>query len=186
MRLAMRHAQLAFRDKEVPIGAVIVEDVSGRVLATSRNRVEASQDPTTHAEMNCIRAATEILENWRLGGCTLYTTLEPCPMCMGTAMAARVSRVVYGASDPRLGAAGGGFLNMPAMEHPFHSIAVQGGVLERESQLLLTRFFRERRREKKRGARATTTGGGGVAIGADAADDKADDFESDSRGYHED
>ena len=102
-RLALRHARHAFREKEVPIDAVIVEDASGHVLATSRNRVEASLDPTTHAEMNCIRTATEILEFWRLGGCTLYTTLEHCPMCMGTAMAARVSRVVYGASDPRLG-----------------------------------------------------------------------------------
>ena len=114
MRLALRHAQHAFREKEVPIGAVVVEDDTGLVLATSRNRVEATQDPTAHAEVNSIRAACGLRNNWRLSGCTLYTTLEPCPMCLSTAMAARVNRVVFGAHDPRLGAAGGGRVSGPA------------------------------------------------------------------------
>jgi len=147
MRLALRHAQHAFREKEVPIGAVVVEDDTGLVLATSRNRVEATQDPTAHAEVNSIRAACGLRNNWRLSGCTLYTTLEPCPMCLSTAMAARVNRVVFGAHDPRLGAAGGGgFLDLPALEHPFHTISVKGGVLQAESQQLMTRFFRAARR----------------------------------------
>lgn len=147
MRLALRHAQHAFREGEVPIGAALVDDATGRVLSTSRNRVEAKQDPTAHAEICCIQAACEIKENWRLNECTLYTTLEPCPMCMGASMGARVKRVVYGASDPRLGSAGGGFLDIPNMKHPFHKIEITGGVLEVESRQLLTRFFRAQRRK---------------------------------------
>jgi tRNA(adenine34) deaminase len=155
MRLALRHAQHAFREKEVPIGAVIVEDCSGLVLASARNCVEGIQDPTAHAEINCIRTACEVRRNWRLSDCTLYTTLEPCPMCMGAINAARIKRVVYGATDERLGATGGGYLDMTATQHPFHSVQLEGGMLAEESVQLMQRFFRNRRQDSLDPLRST-------------------------------
>lgn len=146
MRLALRHAQHAFREKEVPIGAVIT-DSEGRVIATGRNQVEKMQDPTCHAEINCIRAAAAVQNNWRLIGHTLYTTLEPCPMCMGAIQAARIKRVVYGAKDLRLGALGSWIDMAQDKKHPFHDVDIHGGVLENESGALLSRFFLLRRRE---------------------------------------
>ena len=146
MRLALRHAQHAFREKEVPIGAVLI-DIEGRVIATGRNQVEKMQDPTCHAEINCIRAAVAVQSNWRLIGHTLYTTLEPCPMCMGAIQAARIKRVVYGAKDLRLGALGSWIDMTQDNKHPFHDVDVHGGVLENESGALLSRFFTLRRRE---------------------------------------
>ena len=146
MKLALRHAQHAFREGEVPIGAIIV-DSGGTVIASSRNKVEATKDPTAHAEINCIRAAAEYFDNWRLLDCTLYTTLEPCPMCMSTANAARIKKIVFAANDPRLGAAGGGFLNMASdvNPHPFHNVDIHGGIMADDSKQLLQRFFRQKR-----------------------------------------
>lgn len=145
MRLALRHAQHSFREKEVPIGAVIV-DSDGTVLATSRNQVETENDVTAHAELSCIRKATKIKKNWRLTGCTLYSTLEPCPMCMGAIQASRISKVVYGAPDIRMGACGS-WIDLVGSKHPFHDVEVVGGLLHDESSIMLKRFFQMRRRE---------------------------------------
>lgn len=145
MRLALRHAQHSFREKEVPIGAVIV-DKDGTVLATSRNQVETDNDVTSHAEITCIRKAAQIKKNWRLSDCTLYSTLEPCPMCMGAIQASRITKVVYGASDHRMGACGS-WVDLVSAKHPFHTVEVIGGLLKEESGTLLKRFFQIRRRE---------------------------------------
>eukprot|EP01035_Chromulina_nebulosa_P026745 gene26745-35055_t len=156
MSLALRHAQHAFREEEVPVGAIIV-DANNTVIAASRNRVEETSDATAHAEIDCIRRASKYLNNWRLHNCTIYSTLEPCPMCMSALQAARVKRVVYGAKDLRLGACGS-FVNLvnnsriDDTKHPFHSVQVTGGVLADQSSLLLRRFFQvARRRDIERG-----------------------------------
>lgn len=149
MKLALRHAQHAFREKEVPIGAVLVDE-NGEVLAAARNRVEALRDPTAHAEMECLRLASQQRANWRLLNCTLYTTLEPCPMCAGALQAARVRRVVYAASDRRLGALGS-WVDLVGAGHPFHNLQVERGVCEDEAAILLKRFFQMRRRENEGG-----------------------------------
>lgn len=145
MRLALRHAQHSFREKEVPIGAVIVDSM-GVILATSRNEVEGKKDVTAHAEISCIRKAAEMRNNWRLHDCTLYTTLEPCPMCMGAIQASRIKRVVYAAPDIRMGACGS-WINLLEAKHPFHDVEVAGGMLQEESSILMKRFFQMRRRE---------------------------------------
>jgi tRNA(adenine34) deaminase len=146
MRLALRHAQFAFREKEVPVGAVLV-DGEGRVVAAGRNGVEQQKDATAHAEISVLRKAAKLIGNWRLQDCTLYTTLEPCAMCFSAAQGFRVKRVVYGAKDTRLGALGS-WINLSEKAHPFHTIEVTSGVLEEESGTLLKRFFQLRRREK--------------------------------------
>lgn len=145
MKLALRHAQHSFREKEVPVGAVIVDE-NRMVLATARNRVESTKDATAHAEVQCLRAAAELNGNWRLSNCTLYSTLEPCVMCMGAIQAFRIKRVVFGAPDIRLGALGS-WINLAEDNHPFHNVEISRGVLEGESTTLLKRFFQMRRRE---------------------------------------
>jgi tRNA(adenine34) deaminase len=158
MKLALRHAQHAFREKEVPIGAVVV-DSAGIVLATARNRVEFTKDATSHAELEAIRKAAKVRNNWRLNDCTIYTTLEPCAMCLGAIQGARIRRVVFGANDIRLGACGSWVnLTTEAVKHPFHSVHIDGGVLADESQTLLKRFFQMRRRESS-GTNKSDSGG---------------------------
>ena len=147
MKLALRQAQQSFNEGEVPIGSVLIDQL-GRVIASSRNQVESQSDSTAHAEMNCIRLSSKLKGNWRLLDCTIYSTLEPCPMCMGAIYASRIRRVVYGAADERLGSAGS-WLDFDASRHPFHSLEVEGGVLHEESSALLTRFFRNRRAKKQ-------------------------------------
>lgn len=146
MKLALRHAQHAFREKEVPIGAVIA-DSNGTVIATGRNQVETLKDGCAHAEILCLRRAADVIGNWRLNDCTLYTTLEPCPMCLGAIQSFRIKKVVYGASDHRLGACGS-WVNLVEAQHPFHLVELEGGVLQEESSILLKRFFQMRRREQ--------------------------------------
>jgi len=107
-------------------------------------------DATAHAEIQCLRMAASLRDNWRLSGCTLYSTLEPCPMCMGAIQAFRVKRVVFAASDHRLGALGS-WVDLISSKHPYHEVSVTGGVLEDESALLLRRFFQMRRRENLAG-----------------------------------
>jgi tRNA(adenine34) deaminase len=143
MRLALRHAQHAYREKEVPIGAVIVDN-NGIVVAASRNRVESEFDATAHAELDCMRKAAKIKMNWRLSNLTLYSTLEPCAMCMGAMQAFRIDRVVYGAKDIRLGACGS-WIKIDE-NHPYHKIQISGGVLSDESSNLLKSFFVNRRK----------------------------------------
>ena len=143
MERALALAEEAERDGEVPVGAVLV-DADGNVIATARNRPIGACDPTAHAEVEALRAAGQALGNYRLTGCTLYVTLEPCPMCAAALVHARVARLVYGAADPRSGAAGS---VMDLVRSPLlnHRLEVTGGVLEAECSERLQAFFRARR-----------------------------------------
>jgi tRNA(adenine34) deaminase len=142
MVLALEQAEEAARCGEVPIGAVLVRD--GNVLAADRNRREALKDATAHAEILVIRRAGELLGGWRLSNCTLYVTLEPCPMCAGAMVQARIDRLVFGATDPKGGAAGT-LYDIVRDRRLNHRLEVTGGVLESECAALLQKFFRERR-----------------------------------------
>lgn len=146
MREALAQARAAQQAGEVPVGAVLVRE--GQVIATGHNAPIASHDPTQHAEMAALRAAARALGNYRLDGCTLYVTLEPCPMCSGAMLHARLPRVVYGAADPKTGAAGS-VVNLFAEPRLNHQTTVQGGVLADECGALLSDFFRERRRAQR-------------------------------------
>jgi tRNA(adenine34) deaminase len=142
MGLALDLARQAEAAGEVPVGAVAVQ--GGTVVGRGYNRPISSRDPTAHAEIEALRAAAGALGNYRLPGCTLYVTLEPCPMCAGAMVHARIARLVFGASDPRAGAAGTVFNIVQARELN-HRIEVSGGVLAAESSALLQDFFRRRR-----------------------------------------
>ena len=151
MRQALVEAEAALRADEVPVGAVIVHQ--GLVVGAAHNQREGLRDPTAHAEMIAITQAAASLESWRLDGCTLYVTLEPCPMCAGAIVQARIPQVVYGASDPKGGAVRTLFqlLSDPRLNHQAKST---GGVLEEACGELLTRFFREKRGVRQRGKNA--------------------------------
>lgn len=142
MRLALAEARGAALAGEVPVGAVVVKD--GRAIATGRNAPIDGHDPTAHAEIVALRAAAQALGNYRLDGCSLYVTLEPCAMCSGAMLHARLSRVVFGAADPKTGAAGS-VLDLFGHARINHQTAVQGGVLAEEGAQLLRGFFKERR-----------------------------------------
>ena len=142
MRRALDLAREAEASGEVPVGAVLVRD--GTLLAEARNEPIARNDPTAHAEILVLRTAGLALGNYRLPGTTLYVTLEPCPMCAGALVHARVERVVYGAADPRTGAAGS-IMDLLRCEALNHRCIVEGGVLGDESGELLRGFFRRRR-----------------------------------------
>jgi tRNA(adenine34) deaminase len=146
MRLALEQAQQAWKLGEVPVGAVVVKD--GEVIATGFNQPIAGHDPTAHAEVVALRAAAQKLGNYRLPGCELYVTLEPCVMCSGAMMHARLARVVYGATDPKTGACGS-VVNMFAEEKLNHHTEVLGGVLADEASAMLKAFFSERRSAAK-------------------------------------
>ena len=143
MRRALLAAEEAAGRGEVPVGAVVAR--GERVLAVAANERESTGDPTAHAELLAIREAASSLGGWRLSGCTLYATLEPCPMCAGAAHAARLSRLVYAASDPKAGYAGT-LHDVPGDPRLNHTIAVHRGLLEREAADLLRSFFKDRRR----------------------------------------
>jgi len=142
MALALEQAQLAWDRGEVPVGAVVVKD--GAVIATGYNGPIGSHDPTAHAEIVALRAAAEKLGNYRLPGCELYVTLEPCIMCSGAMMHARLARVVYAALDPKTGACGS-VLNLFEQPRLNHHTQVTGGVLAEQSSSMLKAFFAERR-----------------------------------------
>jgi tRNA(adenine34) deaminase len=142
MGLALEQARQAAEAGEVPVGAVVVKD--GQVIATGRNAPITSHDPTAHAEVVALREAARILGNYRLDGCTLYVTLEPCAMCSGAMLHARVDRVVFGAADPRTGVAGS-VLNLFGHTQLNHQTQVTGGVLADECGQLLKDFFRTKR-----------------------------------------
>lgn len=143
MRLALEQARLAREQGEVPVGAVVL-DPSGRVLGSGFNRTIAGSDPTAHAEIVALRAAAAAVGNYRLPGMSLYVTLEPCAMCLGAMLHARLARVVYGASDPKTGACGS-VLDFHVHPRLNHQTQVVGGVLQDECGELLRAFFRERR-----------------------------------------
>jgi tRNA(adenine34) deaminase len=142
MREALAEAEAAANAGEVPIGAVAVYE--GAILARGQNRVLRDVDPTAHAEIVAMRAAAKALNNYRLTGCELYVTLEPCAMCAGAMVHARLARLVYAASDPKAGAAGSVLevLNHPRLNH---QMAITPGVLAEDSAALLREFFRQRR-----------------------------------------
>ncbi len=146
MRLALTQAAEARAAGEVPVGAVIVKD--GDVIATGFNRPISHRDPTHHAEIAALRAAATRLGNYRLPGCTLYVTLEPCAMCAGAMMHARIARVVFGASDPKTGACGS-VLNLFAERRLNHHAELTGGVLADECGTMLSDFFAERRQQSR-------------------------------------
>jgi tRNA(adenine34) deaminase len=142
LRAAIKEAQAAEAAGEVPVGAIVVRD--SEIIGTGRNRVIADNDPTAHAEMVAMREAGRALGNYRLEGCTLYVTLEPCAMCAGAILHARIARLVYAAADPKAGACGS-VLNV--MNHPQlnHRVEVYSGLLAEECGAMLTSFFRARR-----------------------------------------
>jgi tRNA(adenine34) deaminase len=142
MALALEQAQLAWDRGEVPVGAVVVKD--GEVIATGFNQPISGHDPTAHAEIVALRAAADKLGNYRLPGCELYVTLEPCIMCSGAMMHARLARVIYAATDPKTGACGSvvNLFDEPSLNH--HTDVV-GGVLADQASSLLRAFFAERR-----------------------------------------
>ena len=146
MQMALSEARAAMAAGEVPVGAVVVRN--GQVIATGRNSPMDAHDPTAHAEINAIRAAAQVLGNYRLDDCEMYVTLEPCAMCSGAMLHARLKRVVYGAPDPKTGAAGS-VINLFDQQQLNHQTALQGGVLASESAALLKAFFGQRREEKR-------------------------------------
>ncbi|RJG06174.1 tRNA adenosine(34) deaminase TadA [Noviherbaspirillum cavernae] len=147
MQQAISQAHNAWALGEVPVGAVLVKD--GQVIATGFNQPIGTHDPTAHAEIMALRAAADILGNYRLPGCELYVTLEPCAMCAGAMMHARLARVVFGAADPKTGACGS-VLNLFEQEKLNHHTEVTGGTLADECSALLKEFFVERRSESQR------------------------------------
>ena len=145
MRAALGEAARAMKEEEVPVGAVVVHE--GRVLARAHNRSLHLHDPTAHAEVLALRRAARKLGNYRLPGCSLYATIEPCAMCAGAIVQARLRCVVFGTEDPKAGAAGSvlAILNHPQLNH---RVEVRRGVLKEECASMLREFFRHRRKKK--------------------------------------
>ena len=152
MQLALAQARLAAAAGEVPVGAVVVRH--GQVIATGRNAPINGHDPTAHAEIAALRAAARVLGNYRLDDCTLYVTLEPCAMCSGAMLHARLARVVFGAPDAKTGAAGS-VVNLFAEPLLNHQTALQGGVLAGDCTAVLQQFFKQRRHAQRLAARAS-------------------------------
>ncbi len=144
MRIAIEQARRAGEAGDAPIGAVVVRE--GSVIATAHNAREADRDPTAHAEILALRAASTRLASWRLDRCTVVVTLEPCAMCAGALVLARVSRLVFGAADPKAGACGS-LYNLLADPRLNHEVTITRGVLEEECADVLTDFFGQRRGE---------------------------------------
>ena len=142
MRLAIEQAQLAAQSGEVPVGAVLVKD--GQVISKAFNKPIANHDPSAHAEMLALREAALAEKNYRIPGSTLYVTLEPCAMCSGAMLHARIDRVVYGAPDPKTGAAGSA-LDVFSSKQINHQTSVDGGIMSEECGQLLREFFKGRR-----------------------------------------
>jgi tRNA(adenine34) deaminase len=143
MDRAISLAQQAGESGEIPVGAIIVNN-QGSAIATGVNRKERDQDPTAHAEIVAIREASRILRDWHLTGCTLYVTLEPCPMCAGAILQARISTLVYGADDPKTGSIRT-VANLPDSPMSFHKLEAIAGIRERECQELLQNWFQKLR-----------------------------------------
>lgn len=143
MQMALREAEAAAAKDEVPVGTIIVKD--GKVIGRAHNMRETLLDPTAHAEMIAITQASEALSAWRLDGTVCYVTLEPCPMCAGALMLARVARLVYGAADPKAGACGT-LYNIVQDERLNHRMEITAGVLRDEARALLQEFFKGKRR----------------------------------------
>ena len=145
MKEAIRQVKKAYALREVPIGCVIVYE--GKIIARGYNRRNTDKNTTSHAEINAIRKASKKLGDWRLEGCTLYVTLEPCQMCAGAIVQARIDKVVIGSMNPKAGCAGS-VLNLLEMDGFNHKVEVERGVLEEECSTMLSGFFKELRMEK--------------------------------------
>jgi tRNA(adenine34) deaminase len=143
MKIAIDEAHLAMDENEIPVGAVLVQN--NKLITQAHNRPIKNNDPTAHAEIEVLRKAGEILHNYRLPKTTLYVTLEPCSMCLGAMIHARIERVVFGASDPKSGVCGS-TIDLPSESIFNHQISVSGGVLEPECKNILQSFFKLRRR----------------------------------------
>ncbi len=152
MELAIAQAQAAAQMGEVPIGAVVVCD--GQVVASAHNRRETDRDPSAHAEFSALLEASRALDRWRLSGCTVYVTLEPCLMCAGLMVNSRIDRCVFGAPDPKGGALGT-LYDVSCDPRLNHEFTVTSGVLAEKSARLLRDFFRRRRQERKAAKRAS-------------------------------
>ena len=153
MREALKEAQKAYDQEEVPIGAVVV--LNGEIIGRGHNLREKEQDATLHAEIKAIRQANQHLGSWRLEDCELFVTLEPCPMCSGAMILARMKKVIFGAFDPKAGTAGT-FMNLLQDSRFNHQVEVEQGVLEEECQEILRSFFkglRERNKNRKQEAK---------------------------------
>lgn len=147
MQQALRDARKAYAATEVPIGAVVVKD--GQIIARGWNQVESLKDATAHAEMLALTAAQEVIGDWRLEGCTLYVTKEPCPMCAGAIVHCRPDRVVFGCPDPKGGAAGGWINLLDSTPSLNHKCEITSGVMLDECLGIVQSFFREAREKKK-------------------------------------
>lgn len=146
MKQALKEAEKAYHSQEVPIGAIIV--FQNKIICRGYNQVERFQDVTFHAEMQCIRQASQILSNWRLAEASLYCTLEPCLMCAGAIFLARIPTLVWAAPDIRHGA-NGSLTDVFSLKHPTHKVEIRKGILQEESSALLKKFFQQRRLCKK-------------------------------------
>ncbi len=153
MREAQQEAAAAEALAEVPIGAIVVKD--GQIIGRGHNLRESVNDPTAHAEMIAIRQAAKALDSWRLIDCTLYVTLEPCVMCMGAIILARIPHLVYGCRDPRVGAVGS-IYNFSTDGRFNHQVQVREGVLQQECSQQLSNFFRQLREQKKQKKKQTS------------------------------
>lgn len=138
MKVALREAQRAFDEEEVPVGAIVIHE--GKIIGRGYNQIEHLQDPTAHAEMIAITAAANHLQSRRLENCTLYVTLEPCPMCAGAIVLARIPTIVFGSYDSNAGACGT-LYNIVEDKRLNHTVHVVGGICDRESEILLKGFF---------------------------------------------
>ena len=148
MRYALREAEEAYRNGEVPVGAIVVQENS--IIGRGHNSVETLRDPTAHAEMLAISAAADTIRSWRLNDARLYVTLEPCNMCAGAAVLARLGKIIFGAWDPKAGACGT-LSNVTQDERLNHQVEIIPGVLETECSELLKRFFRRLREQRAEG-----------------------------------
>lgn len=142
MKMALIEAKKAYDIEEVPVGAIIVKD--GNIIATGYNKKEILKDPTAHAEIIAIKKASEVLGGWRLLGCTMYVTIEPCPMCAGAIMSSRLERLVIGAEDKKMGGCGS-VVNVTENEKLNHSVDTTWGVLEEDCSDIMKSFFRKLR-----------------------------------------
>ena len=167
MKEALKQAKKAYALKEVPVGCVIVYE--DQIIARGYNRRNTDQNTTSHAEINAIRKASKKLGDWRLEGCTIYITMEPCQMCAGAIVQARVSRVVIGSMNPKAGCAGS-ILNLLEMEQFNHQVEVTRGVLQEECSQMLSGFFKELRESKKREKRVLTEEKQGSIMNSESAD----------------
>ncbi|MDI3534068.1 MAG: tRNA(adenine34) deaminase [Thermosediminibacterales bacterium] len=139
MKEALAEAEKAFLKREVPIGAIVVYD--GNIIARAHNLRETQKDPTAHAEILAIKEASKTLGGWRLTGCSIYVTIEPCPMCAGAILQARIDRLIFGAFDPKAGVCGT-LMNLLQDERFNHRVEVVSGILEKECSEIMKKFFK--------------------------------------------